>query len=53
LFDVTRIMRYGRHPYVFEQDLRTSSADNTKKDVARFGPLEGNVKSKLVAVKRK
>src|SRR6185295_10608504 len=53
LFDIPRIVRYGRHAYVFEQDLRTTSADDAKKNVARFRALEGNVKSKFVPIKGK
>src|SRR5947207_2945056 len=52
-FDVSRVVRHWSYANVFEQDLRTASANDAEEDVVRSRPLEGDLKSKPVSVKRK
>jgi len=52
-FYVSLVVRQWSYANVFEQDLRTASADDAEKDVVSSGPLEGDLKSKPVSVKRK
>src|SRR5678816_494643 len=51
--DVSRVVRHGRDANGFHQDLRTAPANDAEEDVVKLRPLEGDLKSKLVSVKRK
>jgi hypothetical protein len=51
--DVSRAIRCGGYANIFQQDLRTAPANDAEEDVVRFRPLEGDLKSKPVPVKRK
>src|SRR6187455_2840867 len=53
LSDVSGVVRHRSHTDFFEQDLRTAPADDAEEDVVRIRPLEGDLKSQLVSVKRK
>ena len=53
LFDVSRVVWHWSYANVFEQDLRSASANDAEEDVVRLRPLEGDLKSKPVSVKRK
>jgi hypothetical protein len=52
-FDVSLVVRQWSYANVFEQDLRTAPANDAEEDVVRSRPLEGDLKSKPVSVKRK
>src|SRR5215470_9699145 len=52
-FDVSLVVRQWSHANVFEQDLRTAPANDAEEDVVRSRPLEGDLKSEPVSVKRK
>src|SRR6185369_16363838 len=52
-FDVSRVVRHWSHANGFHQDLRTAPANDAEEDVVRSRPLEGDLKSQPVSVKRK
>jgi len=51
--DVSRVVRHWSYANVFHQDLRTAPANDAEEDVVRLRPLEGDLESKAVSVKRK
>ena len=53
LFDISRVVGLWSDANRFEQDLRAASANDAEEDVVRRRPLEGDLKSKPVAIKRK
>src|SRR5688572_31395386 len=50
--DVSRVIRHRGYADVFHQDLRPAPAHDAEEDVVRLRPLEGDLKPKLVPVKR-
>src|SRR4026208_2584083 len=51
--DVARVVRHGSYTDGFHQDLRTAPAHDAEENVVRRRPLKGDLKSKLVSIKRK
>src|SRR6185295_11966817 len=53
LLHVSRVIRSWRHADRLQQDLSTALANDPEKDVVRRRPLERDLESKPVPVKRK
>src|SRR6185312_12452925 len=51
-FDVSLVVRHWIYTNSFEHDHRTASPNDAEEDVVRSRPLEGDLKSKPVSVKR-
>src|SRR5262245_51210707 len=50
--DVSRIVRHRIDTDVLQDDRRTASLDDAEENIVGLGPLEGDVETKTVAIKR-